>query len=358
MLTMDTNFPNFLFDQSPFNKSGSSFWPVSAFTLRRNLSHFSFPQKLSKETMKHVTNELTNALLEIQGLEDPTYIDFCLLDPAKKEFLLEHYFIPHGIHKEQEFQGFVTDKTGAFLAGINLSDHLTLQMIDCSGSWHQTWELLRKYDKELNQRLNFAFSERFGYLTSNYSYCGTGLSLRIYLHLPALLQLDDPQKPFYLEAGEDFLITHMGDSEEEGVFQGDLVVLENKRSLGVSEDHMLHTLFKGANTLINQESECRTKIKNGDFPEIKNLISRSFGVLMHSYQLATSEALSALSLVKLGVDLKWIEGVTDQEINQMFFKCRRGHLIALEQEIPSQEEILHKRAQFIHLSLSQAKLTI
>lgn len=354
----DANFPDFLFDQTPWGEKGSSFWPASAFTLRRNLARFHFPQRLSEASSKQVLDEITKALLELDCLEDPMFIDFSLLDPSKKEFLFEHYFIPQGIHNERQHQGIVTDRSGTFLAAINFKDHLTLQMIDCKGSWHTTWDQLRKIEKELCKKLDFAFSNKFGYLTSDFSLCGTGLSLRLYLHLPALLQLMDPDDPFYLSQEEDFIITQMGEHIENGIFQGDLVILENKRTLGISEDQMLHTLFTQANKLINEESECRSRIRNGDFPEMKDMIARSYGILKHSYQMPTSEALSALSLIKLGIDLKWIDGITDQEINKIFFQCRRGHLLMNEHQEVSQNELLHKRAEFIHRSLKEAKLII
>ncbi|PCI92955.1 hypothetical protein COB11_06235 [Candidatus Aerophobetes bacterium] len=353
----DANFPEFLFNQTPWSEKGSVFWPASAFTLRRNISRHHFPHKQTEAGARQVLDEITSSIMKLP-LEDPMYIDFSVLDPAKREFIFEHYFIPDGIYEERPHQGIITDKTGSFLAGINLTDHLTLQMIDCKGSWHKTWEILRNYERELCKKLDFSFSNRFGYLTSNYYSCGTGLSLRLYLHLPALLQLDDPENPFYLSQEEDFVITQMGDDKEEGIFQGDLVVLQNKRSLGISEDHMLHTLFRGASKLINRENECRTQIKNGNFPEMKDMIARSFGILMHSYQMPTSEALGALSLIKLGIDLNWVEGVSDLEINQIFFKCRRGHLLIEDSGDHTQEEILHKRAEFIHSSLKDARLII
>ena len=97
-------------------------------------------------------------------------------------------------------------------------------------------------------------------------------------------------------------------------------------------------------------------VENGD---LMDKVSRAFAILIHSYRMETKEALNEISLVKLGIDLGWVEGVTAAELNHLFFHCRRAHLlVALKEPEMSLEQVPHKRAEFIHKTLKNAKLKI
>jgi len=107
-----------------------------------------------------------------------------------------------------------------------------------------------------------------------------------------------------------------------------------------------------------EENTARNSIKHKDNPALKDLISRAYGILFHSYQIEAVEAMNALSLMKLGLQLEWIGNTTILALNQLFFNCRRAHLLRLFPEKISQEEVAHKRAEYIHQSLKGVTLLI
>lgn len=351
------DFPYHFLNHIPWEDPGSSLWPISTFTLRRNFARYPFPHKQTAAQAQHITESIREAFAKSSLIKDPLFLDFSLLSPSQKEFIFEHFFVPDGIFEDRPHQGLIIDPSGTFLGGINLSDHLILQMVDCKSSWHKTWNHLSMIESTIGNLIDYAFSSRFGFLTSNIHHCGSGLNIRAYLHLPAFLQASNEDTVFSTDKEEDFILTPLA-SNQEDAFEGDLIVLQNKYNLGISEDPLLHSLYSTANRLINLERDSRSKIKTGNDVVMKDLISRSFGILLHSYQIPTQEAFSALSLLKLGIDLGWVKGISDAQINSLFFKCRRGHLIAKEQKELSQEELLHKRAECFHEALKEAKLLI
>lgn len=353
----DVNFPYQFLHHIPWDKEGSSLWPLSTFTLRRNLVRYPFPHKQTASQAQHVKESIQEAFVKSSLIKDPIFLDFSHLSTSQKEFLFEHFFVPDGVFEDRPHQGLIIDPSGTFLVGVNFCDHLILQMIDCKSSWHQTWNQLSTIESTLGQFLDYAFSSRFGFLTSNIHYCGAGLTIRAYLHLPALFQTSSYESLLSQEKEEDFLITPIGASQEDSL-QGDLIILQNKYNLGTSEDHLLRSLYATANRLINSERNSRSSLKTSDDAVMKDMISRSFGILLHSYQIPTQEAFSALSLLKLGVDLGWVKGISDAQINTLFFKCRRGHLLVKEQKELSQEQLLHKRAECFHEALKEASLLI
>ncbi len=357
------HLPDFLLKHLPWSENSHTLWPISAFTLKRNLSSRAFPSKLNDIEALQVKNLLTSALLNTKVFEDGHVIDLKELENEEKQYLFEHFFFADETADETFHQALVISKDCQMIAGINLGDHLSLHAIDSKGDWHATVEKVYSIEHTLSESIEFAYSQRFGYLTPKPSKCGIALSIKAYLHLPVLLQSSNEEHNiFEIEKLDEYLkvsqMVSLDEEDSEGAFYGDLVILENHYSLGVSEDQMLRSLYSSANRLINQESTLRSEVKSKEAGEFKDLVSRSFGILKHSYQMPTKDAISALSFVKLGVDLGWIKGVTDDQINKIFFKSRRAHLLSKEEEQFSKEDLLHKRASFIHEEIKDAKLTI
>jgi protein arginine kinase len=355
----EIDFPYHLLNHIPWENANSSLWPISTFTLRRNLARSPFPHKQNSAQAQHVMESLQEAFAKSSFTKEAVFLPFSKLSLPQKEFIFEHFFIPDGVFEDRPHQGLIIDPSGTFLAAVNLSDHLILHMIDYNSSWHQTWNQLSTLEASIENSIDYAFSSRLGFLTSNIRSCGSGLTVRAYLHLPALFQ-DTPAENSYLQDKEDdFILIPLTSSQQDNAFQGDLLILQNNYALGISEQPLLHSFYATANRLINVERNCRSKLKSSQTTaSMKDLISRSFGILLHSYQIPTQEAFSALSFLKLGIDLGWIEGISDAQINSLFFKCRRGHLLVKEQKELSQEELLHKRAECFHEALKSAKLLI
>lgn len=359
----ELNFLQDFFKQIPWNQESSSLWPVSTFTIKRNLAFCPFPRKQSALSALHIKESIMQALSKLASMKDSIFLDYSQLSPAQREFVCEHFFFPEGVMEDQPHQGFIIDPSGTLLIGINFSDHLILHKIDYSCRWYDSWNSLHELENSLNDELHFAFSPQFGYVTSDIGCCGLGTTLRAYLHLPAFLQAEHETNSSLFDEDSLCSIVHtpmqdLDTNESDELFEGDLLILQNKYHLGISEESLLRSLYATANHLMNTERSLRSEMKSGSFSDIKDLVSRSFGILLHSYQLHANEALAALSFLKLGIDLGWIEGLSDEQTNAIFFTCRRGHLLVKESTSLSQEELLHKRATYIHGALKDAKLVI
>ncbi|MCB1119836.1 MAG: protein arginine kinase, partial [Chlamydiia bacterium] len=93
---------------------------------------------------------------------------------------------------------------------------------------------------ELGKKIAYAFSPRFGFLTANPFLCGTGLQVRIFLQIPALIQ-SGLYEPFVKENGDPAVIAHSLQGKD-GDWVGDVVVLQNSCSLGVNEENIISSL--------------------------------------------------------------------------------------------------------------------
>ncbi len=220
------------------------------------------------------------------------------------------------------------------------------------------WNSLNEIDTAISSSVEFSFSPKFGYLTSDPGFCGTGLSVQAFLHLPALIHTQQLGETLAKLKEEEVTVSGMGGNLEELV--GDIVVIRNSFTLGMTEEAILQSIHSMSMKLMAVEKTLRTHLQTESNAEIKDQVSRSFGLLLHSYQLQTKEALGALSLMKLGLHLDWIEGITDAKLNTLFFQCRRAHLLHSlnELSLTDSQEIARKRAEFLHKNMQGVLLKI
>ncbi len=350
------NLPKVLFEHTPWDSEINPIWLATTFSLHRNLAKYHFPPKLNERFFSQTINVFKEPFLQCSLLEKPVFLNAEEVSPLDKEFLFEYFLCSEGFQNTMVGQGFIVDHSGRFFAELNLQDHLRMQLIDTQGVWEKAWNQLNQIETALSASTELAFSPKFGYLTANPSLCGTGLSVKAFLHLPALIHTKQLQETLLKQKEEGITVLGMGGTLEELV--GDIVVISNAYTIGVSEENILHSIHSMAMKLMALEKTLRSHLQNEDNAEVKDQISRSFGLLLHSYQLQAKEALGALSLIKLGLHLNWVGGITDTKLNTLFFQCRRGHLLHIlkDPQTSDPQEVARKRAEYLHKNMQGVTL--
>ncbi len=340
---------------SPWYKNQNSIWLASTLKVYRNLEKYNFPSKLDNTRRQQIIRVIQKEILSSTHLNAPTCLLGEDLEPVDKEFLFEYFLSTNSFHHASCGEGFIIDKDARFLATLNIKDHLQLELIDSRNELEESWNQLLCIEKNIESSINLAFSPKFGFLTADPFICGTGFIIYTYLHVPALIHTHKLNEILDTRKEEGIIPASMEGGMEDHL--GDLLTLHNNYTLGVSEEKLISSMRATTICFIMAEKSARERIKNGDNNEIKDIISKAFGVLLHSYQLETKEAVRCLSLCKLGVELEWITGVKLQDVNELFFTCRRAHLLKRYSNNIPLEEIPRKRAEYIHENLARAKFT-
>ncbi len=329
---------------------------ASTLNLFRNIEKFKFPAKLDEERRKQILALLSKEFLGNEHLKQPMIFKAEELSSLHKEYLIEHFLSSYDLSRASIGEAFIMDQTGDTLISLNLGNHIQFELLNTKGELENAWNHLVKIDTTLGKNISYSFNPAFGFLTADLAQCGTAFIASSFLQLSALIHLDHIDKTLEKFADESFTVTGIQGSPTEII--GDIVVVQNNYTLGVSEESIISSLGSACTKLLAEEHGARSQIKRNSDPEIKDKISRAYGILIHSYQIEAVEALNAISLLKLGLDLGWLEGITMAELNQLFFNCRRAHLLCQFNEKISQEEIPHKRAEFIHSSLKNTKVLV
>lgn len=344
------------FQHLPWSANANPIWLASTLKLYRNISKHLFPGKLEPARQKQLANIISSVLQASSALNQVAILKAEEIGPTEKEFLFEHFLAHDGFHQAHFGEGFAVDNSGEFLAIFNIGDHLQLQLTDCKGEIESTWNRLVKIETEVGKTVDFSFSSRFGFLTSDPAHCGTGLSVYLYIHAPALIHTDKLADFLEKNKEEGVLATGMQGSLNE--FVGDILTLGNSYTLGLSEEDIIRSLRTIATKVVSEEKSLRTHMHDEKHATLKNKVSRAYGLACHSYQLETVEALNAISLCKLAIDVGWLTGVDHQTLNQLIFNCRRGHLTKLFDAKIEPDDIPTKRAELVHKALKESTLHI
>lgn len=341
--------------KNPWADNDNNIWLASSVRLHRNLDKILFPAKLSVEKRQEVVSIIRDGLAASET-PDLTLIRSEDLTPMDREFLSEHFLGIESFQQAHAGEAFLLDRTGQFVAVVNVKDHLHLLITECHEDTEDAWERIVDLETGIGSSVNYAFSSRFGFLTSDFMQSGTGLLVNVYLHVPGIIHSGQLADILDKQAGDEITATGIQGGLTE--LTGDVLTVRNTCTLGVTEETILSSVKICATKLLVTERGIRTALKNGEGTEMKNRVARAFGLLRHSYHLDTLESLSALSLLKLGIDVGWVEGTEHRPLNQLFFNCQRAHLMALHKNKLEPEELPRKRAELIHQHLRSAALTI
>ncbi len=333
----------------PWSNAKNSIWPLTLFHLRRNLDNRLFPEKLSPKEATELLESLKKPFSKYISLP------FESLSPHEKELLFEHFILTEQFEKLESGRAIILNDTGQFLGLINLEDHLHLHLLSFEKDFSPTFKALTNLEQTLAKDLRFSYSSRFGYLTSDPAFCGTGFVIQAFLHLPALIHLEKFPEAIE-ELSSDISLKGLGQEE---TYLADFVLIENKYTLGVSEESILKSVHDAATLLSEKEFFLRKTLKKDQIFLLKNKISRSCGLLKEAYSIETNEALSALSMIHLGKELNLLKSKKSFNFFNLFFACGRAHLIELSKSKKNIKENLSiLRAAYLRKEISLVDISL
>lgn len=341
---------------APWDNNDNVIWLSSTVRLCRNIEKFKFPHKMEVERKAHLLQLVSNHFLQNSTLKAPVLLKGDEMTPHEKEFLIEHFFLSEGLQESHQGSGFAVDQTGEIIALFNLKEHLQLQCTDTSGDLEKAYSRVMALENDIGKSLKYAFNDKFGFLTGDLLHVGTGLIISSYLHIPALIHSKSLKDVLEKEKSEGIVASGLQGNPDELV--GDILMLRNLYTLGVNEEALLATMRSAIMHIVVAEKNLRTRIKQEKMALFKDLISRACGNLKYSYQIDAPEALSHISLLKLGLELGWVKGMSIKEVNSLFIDSRRSHLSYLLSEKTIPEEIASKRAEFLRKKTADISIEI
>jgi len=317
--------------------------------LARNLAEFPFPLLADDIQSDSIVDRMREVVLspsfaesaggkfEFHTLHDVSNIDM--------QALVEKYLISNSLIEHAGRAAFAVRDDEAASIMINEEDHLRLQVLMPGLQLDTAWELANRIDDELESKLNYAFDERFGYLTACPSNVGTGIRASVMLHLPALVVTQQINRVLSALGQVGLVVRGVHGEGTEAV--GNLFQLSNQITLGQSEEEIIHSLHSVADKIIEHEQAARHFLMEENREVIEDRIARSFGILHFARRLDAKETMQRLSDVRLGIDLGIIKGLNKGILKELMVMTQPGFLQKFHGEQLAPGERDWRRAAFV-----------
>ncbi|MFD1954000.1 protein arginine kinase [Paenibacillus thailandensis] len=319
--------------------------------LARNLRHHPFPMLATSGQSQEVMEQLTSVAKSGQLDRIGRFETFILsdLNELERRVLVEKHLISPNLANESRGGAVVLSDNEAVSIMINEEDHLRIQCLYPGFQVQEAWSLADRIDNIFEEKIEYAFDEKFGYLTTCPTNVGTGIRASVMMHLPALVLTQQINR--ILSAITQVGLAVRGQYGEGSEALGNLFQISNQITLGQSEGEIIDNLYGVAKQIIEHERAARARLLSDSRLKIEDRIKRSYGILKYAAIMDSKEAAQRLSDVRLGVDLGLLKEVTPTVMNELIVMTQPGFLQQRFKEKMSPEKRDVRRAELIRMQL-------
>jgi protein arginine kinase len=228
--------------------------------LARNLDGDVFPLVATEDQSKAVSDQIRNHFEDQSygNVGKLSYLDIHALKTIEKRVLVEKHLISPNLAEEQKQSGVLMSEDESVSIMVNEEDHIRIQCLFPGFQLHETLNLAYGLDDWIEQKVEYAFDEDYGYLTSCPTNVGTGMRASVMMHLPALVLTQKIQR--IIPAINQLGLVVRGIYGEGSEAQGNVFQISNQMTLGKSEEDIVEDLRGVVLQLIEQEKSARTNL--------------------------------------------------------------------------------------------------
>jgi protein arginine kinase len=319
----------------------------------RNLREYPFPCRLSDEKKRRVASVVKEAVLEGNSAiaHRFRYIQMSELTQEEAVSLVERHLVSPEFISDRQGRGLLLLDDESVSIMINEEDHVRIQVISQGMKLKEAYEMADKIDTLLDERLNFAFNEKLGYLTQCPTNIGTGMRASLMIHLPALQESGAMGK--IASSLSKLGIVVRGLYGEGTDPCGAIYQLSNQVTLGITEEEAVKNLNDIAMQLVVQERNARKQLSENI--NVLDTIYRSYGILTYAKLISNSECMKLLSNVRFGVEMGCFE-IDYDTLNQLLTEVQPATLMKNIGKKLSAGERDRIRAELVKTALIQKKI--
>lgn len=306
--------------------------------LSRNIAEFPFLDVCSVDQRIEIESAVRASVRWNNQIKDLTIVDCQQLELMEHQFLAELEAVVGLSGRASSTvaaEPSIGDESLHSCLIINEEDHFRIQVTSRHAELISAWDAANQIDDELEQRLNLAFSPRWGFLTACPSNVGTGLRASVVVHVPALM----------VSGGIHELQRRLARSNVVGreVFGdpagGDFYRFSNQATLGFDETTLVEQVAQIIPQIVAAESEARenwlTTDRAGLQREVQSSLERLRALdLTDTTDQNRFELTRLLSRVRLGLQLELLPTTQTESIVCKFelIQSRERLLTAIAQE--------------------------
>ena len=271
--------------------------------LSRNLAEFDFAGRLGNDEAVRMVEKVRGLTAGLAGRECRDYYscNFNRLSDGEKGILVETGAVSLLLKSKQQATGLILSDDESVSVMINENDHLRIRVIRTGNSMKEVYKTADRIDNFFDGELRYAYSEKYGFLTTSTVDVGTGMKATYMLSLPALAMSGKVQA-IRDEVGK-FGVSIEPLTSDSGKSSCLMFGITNRRTLGLAEADILENLDQITGQIVELERKRRIAMQSSEKADLEDKIFRSYGVLRYAKKITLDDSLMLLAQLKLGNDM-------------------------------------------------------
>jgi len=323
-------------------KDYSSIVVSSRVRLSRCLDGVPFPAKMDELTGKKVIRKVYNA---ISGEDD--FSLYVMKDLPKDDayVMQEKHLISHDLIENVEYGAVMINADETISIMINEEDHIREQCLIPGLCLEQAYQKLNRIDQQICKKIDIAFDQNLGFLTSCITNVGTGLRVSVMLFLPALT-LTKKIESIITNLRKNGLAVR-GAYGESTDYLGYLYQISNERTIGKTEEDYIRQINSIIIQICDMEVDARKQLLLSRENEVRDVVGRAYGILTNCYLLPVEEFMRLAGEIKMGIALNLVRMKDNHIVDKLLANLAPYTLLKIAGNITNLQDEQKFRADYV-----------
>lgn len=317
----------------------------------RNFADIPFPVKMTPKHQAALVKKVQGIISEYTSYGKLMYADMTAMHPLDRISLMERHLISPDLAESKGNSGAFINENENVSIMVNEEDHIRIQSIFQGIMLEKAYRVCDEIDSIIAQKADYAFDDKYGYLTSCPTNLGSGMRASVMLHLPALVMTGFMKS--ILESCTKLGVAVRGIYGENSEAVGDMFQVSNQITLGRKDDETIAAIDGICKQIIDREKALRYQLYKQNIHKFEDRIFRSCGLLENARLLSAQESFKLLSDVRLGVSMGIIKDIGILTLNEILVLSQPATLQKIAGKQLNQEERDIKRAELVRTKLQK-----
>ena len=156
--------------------------------LSRNWEEYKFPSRLEPDEARTMIARLKQNFRDLGDRDGQfyEYEDLELMEKLDRTALRERRLLNRTLAEKTTPGGILCSEDERVSMVLNADDHIRLQVLASGLDLQECYAKADELDDYINEKIPYAFNEKYGYLTSYPTNVGTAMKASVVVHLPSL----------------------------------------------------------------------------------------------------------------------------------------------------------------------------
>ena len=308
-----------------YNEKCSDIVIGTTFSLLRCIAGFNFPNKIIQMTeATEVISSVRDVFERMEGKENYKLISSDNLNILSQKILEESNLLPETFNEKIK-KDIVINSDSSIAILVNFNEHLIFKAMSSSFQIKDLCEEVFKLEEYFASKLEFAFDDDIGYITSNIFHCGTGIEEGALVSIPGIVTTKRMSELVVSFKNAGLTANGHYTNNAKGAI-GSLYYIYNESSIGGNEREQIFNFSNKIIELIYLEREMRLELYIKSKPKTSDMIIKAIAIAKTAKILELDEAIDITFKINLGIDLNLVLNVSHEECNAMYYKIQVAHI--------------------------------